>query len=561
MADGADPRRATGAPRRRGTPLRAGDGRTVALPRPRFGLGNLQPITDRFAPLLEDVVVGPDPALLADVVSRRRSGAGSQASSSAAPTVDGGARDPGSPARRLPPTGTELETRWATNESGQHLIVGIPSHRRQSLLSQASSSAAPSSHHPGAEGRIRVRQSVLYSDRPRHSRPRRLARAEASAVRSSELHRPVMDLPTFEALSLGDPSLSTPETAEMTTPETAEMTNFDYAPRAEQQEQTYVVNSSEVDREVIEEALSLSDPPLLTPQTETDGESTDDDCASFPTTGQTEFFFNRPKGLSLSMVLSTPLFITVPNVKEEGPKLYSDVDPKYVQRMVKEYLDARPCMNLRATSYNILAVEDPTDARAAELGTESRLPNVITEQTSVAAAHPRMVPTESRHEVSAEEIIPTGMAWMKEEVMLCFKKLIDINRDLAGLEDYHLDELQHQCFNVESYDKVYHHYNFTVRMKMPEADWKVKLYFAEVKEVFRKKYYLCYPLDPNENGQCYACKNQGMEDLRHPAIDLFEMGSPDASCNLWYTDDESDEETKVTRFESDSLDLGILFGS
>ena len=110
--------------------------------------------------------------------------------------------------------------------------------------------------------------------------------------------------------------------------------------------------------------------------------------------------------------------------------------------------------------------------------------------------------------------------------MLCFKKLIDINRDLAvrivlyklkfqplqllqyipmlifcqELEDYRLDELQHQCFNVESYDKVYHHYNFTVRMKMPEADWKVKLYFAEVKEVFRKKYYLCYPLDPNENG-------------------------------------------------------------
>lgn len=110
--------------------------------------------------------------------------------------------------------------------------------------------------------------------------------------------------------------------------------------------------------------------------------------------------------------------------------------------------------------------------------------------------------------------------------MLCFKKFIDINRHLAvrivfyklnfetlelfqyilmliccqKLEDYHLDELQHQCFNVESYDKVYHHYNFTVRMKMPEADWKVKLYFAEVKEVFRKKYYLCYPLDPNENG-------------------------------------------------------------
>jgi hypothetical protein len=41
-----------------------------------------------------------------------------------------------------------------------------------------------------------------------------------------------------------------------------------------------VVNSSEVDREVIEKALSLSDPPLLTLQSETDEESTDDDCAS-----------------------------------------------------------------------------------------------------------------------------------------------------------------------------------------------------------------------------------------------------------------------------------------
>jgi hypothetical protein len=55
---------------------------------------------------------------------------------------------------------------------------------------------------------------------------------------------------------------------------------------------------------------------------------------------------------------------------------------------------------------------------------------------------------------------------------------------------------------VESYDKVYHHYNFTVRMKMPDsADWKVKLYFGGVKEIFRKKYYLCYPLGPNENGK------------------------------------------------------------
>jgi hypothetical protein len=76
-------------------------------------------------------------------------------------------------------------------------------------------------------------------------------------------------------------------------------------------------------------------------------------------------------------------------------------------------------------------------------------------------------------------------------VLICYQEL----------EDYHLDKLHHQCFNVERYDKVYHHYNFTVRMKTPNsADWTVELYFAEVKEIFRTKHYLCYPLEPNENG-------------------------------------------------------------
>jgi hypothetical protein len=41
---------------------------------------------------------------------------------------------------------------------------------------------------------------------------------------------------------------------------------------------------------------------------------------------------------------------------------------------------------------------------------------------------------------------------------------------------------------VESHGKVYHQYNFTVRLKMPgSAEWKVKLYFAEVKEVFGRE--------------------------------------------------------------------------
>ncbi|KAF8673003.1 hypothetical protein HU200_049074 [Digitaria exilis] len=95
---------------------------------------------------------------------------------------------------------------------------------------------------------------------------------------------------------------------------------------------------------------------------------------------------------------------------------------------------------------------------------------------------------------------------------VCFKKLIEISPDLVELEDYHLDELRHQCFNVESYNKVYHHYNFTVGMKMSNsADWTVKLNFAEVKKICRIKHYLCYPLEENEKGQCYACKNRTKE--------------------------------------------------
>ncbi|XP_062198281.1 uncharacterized protein LOC133901004, partial [Phragmites australis] len=87
--------------------------------------------------------------------------------------------------------------------------------------------------------------------------------------------------------------------------------------------------------------------------------------------------------------------------------------------------------------------------------------------------------------------------------------------------------------HVESYDKFIHHYNFTVRMKTPSSvDWIVELFFAEVKEIFGRKYYFCCPLEPNENGNCYACKNR-VGYLKHPATGGFDMGLPDApACNL-----------------------------
>ncbi|EAZ06168.1 hypothetical protein OsI_28403 [Oryza sativa Indica Group] len=141
-----------------------------------------------------------------------------------------------------------------------------------------------------------------------------------------------------------------------------------------------------------------------------------------------------------------------------------------------------------------------------------------------------------RYEVSLEEIADDGKKWMGEEVMVAFKNYIEGKPDLSGHE-YRL-ELQHQCFNVENYYENFHHYNFSVKMKKYDSDdWNETIYFAEVKMIFRRKYYFCCPLEPLENGHCYACRNQGMDELRHPATGGFEMGSPDTAFPYMYTSD------------------------
>uniref|UniRef100_A0A8R7R642 DUF3615 domain-containing protein n=1 Tax=Triticum urartu TaxID=4572 RepID=A0A8R7R642_TRIUA len=130
---------------------------------------------------------------------------------------------------------------------------------------------------------------------------------------------------------------------------------------------------------------------------------------------------------------------------------------------------------------------------------------------------------------------------MEKEVMKAFKKCIIEREGLRGVE-FELDELLHQCFSVETYDKTFHHYNFTVRMKKAGSDkWASStLYFAQVKEMYGQKFYFCYPLDPNEDGLCYACQNQGMNALQHPAVPIgYVTGRPDAGCP--FVDDDSDD--------------------
>ncbi|XBI01412.1 hypothetical protein VPH35_130191 [Triticum aestivum] len=171
---------------------------------------------------------------------------------------------------------------------------------------------------------------------------------------------------------------------------------------------------------------------------------------------------------------------------------------------------------------------------------------------------------------STEQITKNGKLWMEKEVMKAFKKCIIAGEGLRGME-FELDELLHQCFSVETYDKTFHHYNFTVRMKEAVSDkWSSTLYFAQAKEMYGRKFYFCYPLDPNEDGILYmpftgkghACKNQGMDALRHPAVPIgYETGRPDAGCP--FLDDDSDDDgvadndAFVRAFEQSSARDGV----
>lgn len=129
---------------------------------------------------------------------------------------------------------------------------------------------------------------------------------------------------------------------------------------------------------------------------------------------------------------------------------------------------------------------------------------------------------------------------MSEEARVAFEKYYE--KDHKEF-DYEFDELQHQCFHVENYCKIFHHFNFTVKLKEPgSSEWTSMLYFAEVKEILRQKIYFCCPLEPYENGNCYACKNQRMDDLKHPVIGAFDRGSPDTVFPYMYESDSSSDD-------------------
>ncbi|XP_047045908.1 uncharacterized protein LOC124650419 [Lolium rigidum] len=115
------------------------------------------------------------------------------------------------------------------------------------------------------------------------------------------------------------------------------------------------------------------------------------------------------------------------------------------------------------------------------------------EQASAVAA-------QGRYEGSKGKIADNGNRWMSEELWVAFQKYLQKEDDLKEF-DCEFEELKHQCFHVENYCKIFHHFNFTVKMKKHgSSEWTSTLYFAEVKEIFRRKIYFCCPLEQHENG-------------------------------------------------------------
>ncbi|KAL6870989.1 hypothetical protein ACP4OV_014837 [Aristida adscensionis] len=128
--------------------------------------------------------------------------------------------------------------------------------------------------------------------------------------------------------------------------------------------------------------------------------------------------------------------------------------------------------------------------------------------------------------VSYKETIANGIKWMSEECFLAFIKYTE-KLHLEGFE-HKFGDLRRQCFSVESSEKVFHHYNFTIEVKHESSDvWSSELYFAEVKQLSGLKSYFCCPLEPSDEGHCYGCKSQDVSDLKHPTSGGYEEGHED----------------------------------
>ncbi|CAL5073461.1 unnamed protein product [Urochloa decumbens] len=125
-----------------------------------------------------------------------------------------------------------------------------------------------------------------------------------------------------------------------------------------------------------------------------------------------------------------------------------------------------------------------------------------------------------------EEEIRNGMARMQHEVTKAFKIYLSTTETKDA--KYKFQKLDYQCLIYDSFPKAYHHYNFTMKVKMPsEKCWNKRTYFAEVKSTENGKHYFCCPVQLTDNGPCFGCHNVGI-NLKHPESGGYEEGNVDS---------------------------------
>ncbi|XP_048566798.1 uncharacterized protein LOC125546667 [Triticum urartu] len=129
--------------------------------------------------------------------------------------------------------------------------------------------------------------------------------------------------------------------------------------------------------------------------------------------------------------------------------------------------------------------------------------------------------------------------WVRKSCWLLRSTRKERANSKYDMVDYGLDELQHQCFSMDSDGHTFHHFNFTVKMKKSDGDWSSTPFFVEVKEIYGRKYYSCYELSSYDDGHCNACKNQGMHALKHPIYLMgYASGHADMEFSFIYLSDD-----------------------
>ncbi|EEE52772.1 hypothetical protein OsJ_35224 [Oryza sativa Japonica Group] len=143
---------------------------------------------------------------------------------------------------------------------------------------------------------------------------------------------------------------------------------------------------------------------------------------------------------------------------------------------------------------------------------------------------------------SMQELSQKGTGGLSE-AFVAFRNYF-VEKDVFEEIDYKFGEILHHCSRTVGIRKIYHHYNFTVEMKNDKDCWIPRVYFAEVKMKYGFKYRFCAPLEATDDGQCYSCKNQGIDKLKHPSRGGYSKGYDGAVCNH-LGEDSSDEEDEL----------------